>query len=91
MISNPDFLLFVPLPDHIFSKISKYRSENLHFPSTGKFYAPFDTASKKIIQNFWRLTSNAHYVTYTKSGFSQGKITKSIKYVWVFRKLKTKK
>ena len=51
MISNPDFSLFflviglvlkIPFPDHIFLKISKYCIENLHFPSTGKYYAhPF--------------------------------------------------
>ena len=31
--------LEVPFSDHIFPKISKYRTENLHFPSTGKYYA----------------------------------------------------
>ena len=33
-------VLKIPFPDHIFPKISKYRTENLHFPSTGKYYAP---------------------------------------------------
>ena len=32
-------LLKIPFPDHTFSKISKYRTENLHFSSTGKYYA----------------------------------------------------
>ena len=32
-------LLKIPFPDHIFPKISKYRTENLHFPSTSKYYA----------------------------------------------------
>ena len=32
-------VLEIPIPDHIFLKISKYRTENLHFPSTGKHYA----------------------------------------------------
>ena len=49
MISNPDFSLFflvialvlkIPFPDHIFLKISKYRAENIYFPSTEKYYAP---------------------------------------------------
>ena len=29
-------VLKIPFPDHIFPKISKYRTENLHFPSTNK-------------------------------------------------------
>ena len=33
-------VLKIPFPDYIFPKISKYRSENLHFPSNGKYYAP---------------------------------------------------
>ena len=33
-------VLKTPFPDHIFPKISKYRTENLHFPSTGKYCAP---------------------------------------------------
>ena len=32
-------VLKIPFPDHIFPKISKYRFENLHLPSTGKYYA----------------------------------------------------
>ena len=41
-------VLKLPFPDHVFSKISKYRIENLYCPSTGKYYAPpllllFDT------------------------------------------------
>ena len=32
-------VLKIPFPDQIFPKISKYRTENLHFPSTGKYYA----------------------------------------------------
>ena len=31
--------LEIPFSDHVFPKISKYRTENLHFPSTGKYYA----------------------------------------------------
>ena len=31
-------VLEIPFPDHIFSKISKYHTENLHFSSTGKYY-----------------------------------------------------
>ena len=33
-------VLKLPFPDHVFSKISKYRIENLYCPSTGKYYAP---------------------------------------------------
>ena len=33
-------VLKIPLPDHIFPTISKCRAENLHFPSTSKYYAP---------------------------------------------------
>ena len=33
-------VLKIPFPDDIFSKISKYRTENLHFPATGKYYTP---------------------------------------------------
>ena len=33
-------VLKIPFPDHIFPKILKYRTGNLHFPSTGKYYAP---------------------------------------------------
>ena len=51
LISNPDFPIFSsnyrhrlvlkkPFPDHIFPKVSKCRTENLHFPSTGKYYDP---------------------------------------------------
>ena len=32
-------VLKMPFPDHVFPKISKYPTENLHFPSTGKYYA----------------------------------------------------
>ena len=32
--------LKIPFPDHIFLKIAKYRTENLHFVSTGKNYGP---------------------------------------------------
>ena len=31
-------VLEIPFPNHIFPKTSKYRIENLHFPSTGKYY-----------------------------------------------------
>ena len=52
LISNLYFSLFffsnyrhrlvlkIPFPHHAFPKISKYRTENLHFLSTGKYYAP---------------------------------------------------
>ena len=33
-------VLKIPFPDYIFPKISKYSTENLHFQSTGKYYAP---------------------------------------------------
>ena len=33
-------VLKIPFPDHIFPQISKYRNENLHFPSTSKYYKP---------------------------------------------------
>ena len=33
-------VLEIPFPDHILSKISKYRTENLHFGSTDKYYVP---------------------------------------------------
>ena len=32
-------VLKIPFPDHIFLKISKYHTENLHFLSTEKYYA----------------------------------------------------
>ena len=32
-------VLKIPFLNHIFSKISKHGTENLHFPSTGKYYA----------------------------------------------------
>ena len=32
-------VLKIPFPEHIFPKISKYRTENLHFLSTGKYCA----------------------------------------------------
>ena len=31
-------VLEIPFLNHIFLKTSKYRTENLHFPSTGKYY-----------------------------------------------------
>ena len=34
-------VLKIPFSDHIFPRISTYRTENLHFPSTSKYYAPF--------------------------------------------------
>ena len=43
-------VLKIPFPDHIFPKISKYRTENLHFPSTGKYYAP--SIIRKLPKNF---------------------------------------
>ena len=33
-------VLKISFPDHIFPKISKYCTENLYFPSTGKHHAP---------------------------------------------------
>ena len=57
MISNSDFSLFfpvitgkilvleIPFPDHF---ISKYRTENLHFLSAGKYCAPLSTAGGKF-------------------------------------------
>ena len=33
-------MLKIPFPDHIFLKISKYRTENIHLPSTGKYCVP---------------------------------------------------
>ena len=33
--------LKIPFRDHIFSIISKHRTENLHFPSTCKYYTLF--------------------------------------------------
>ena len=33
-------VLKILFPDHIFSKISKYCTENLHFPSISKYYVP---------------------------------------------------
>ena len=49
IISDPDFLLFflvihrlvlkIPFPDHIFLKMLKSRTENLHFLSTGIYYS----------------------------------------------------
>ena len=40
-------VLKIAFPDHIFLKISKYCTENLHFLSTGKYYAPHETISTK--------------------------------------------
>ena len=41
-VSNYRHLLVlkIPFPDHIFTKISKYLTENLYFSSTGKYNAP---------------------------------------------------
>ena len=33
-------VLEIPFPDRIFPKISRYRTENLHFPSTDKYCVP---------------------------------------------------
>ena len=33
-------VLKIPFPSHMFPKISKYLTKNLHFPSTSKYYAP---------------------------------------------------
>ena len=33
-------VLKIPFPSHIFPKISKYRTKNLHFPFTSIYYAP---------------------------------------------------
>ena len=33
-------VLEIQLPEHILPKTSKNRTENLHFPSTGKYYTP---------------------------------------------------
>ena len=33
-------VLKIPFPDHIFPKISKYRTENLYFSSVSKYYVP---------------------------------------------------
>ena len=38
-------VLEIPFPDHF---ISKYRTENLHFLSTGKYCAPLSTAGGKF-------------------------------------------
>ena len=43
-------VLKIPSPDYIFPKISKYGSENLHFPSNGKYYAPLK--KKSVLKNF---------------------------------------
>ena len=40
-------VLKIPFPDHIFPKISKYRTENLHFPSTVKYYATHPTHPRR--------------------------------------------
>ena len=42
----------IPFPDHIFPKISKYRTENLHFQSTGKYYALPPSPHKSITSLF---------------------------------------
>ena len=72
-ISNPDFSLFsskyrhrlvlkIPFLDHIFSKISKYRTENLHFPSTGKYYAPFK--NYRLWSWYYSTHGLSHSITY---------------------------
>ena len=56
-------VLKIPFPDHIFPKISKYHTENLHFTSTGKY-----SGHQKVF--FWKeqgrvvqaeITSNSSY------------------------------
>ena len=42
-------VLKISFPGHIFPKISKYRTENLHFPSTGKYYEIFWTLIMQIL------------------------------------------
>ena len=61
MILNPDFSLFFPVitgtvycwkcrfPTIFFPKISKYHTENQHFPCTGKYYASHPLYSHMII------------------------------------------
>ena len=39
-------VLEIPFSGHIFPKISKYRTKNLHFPSTGKYYSPPNDANR---------------------------------------------
>ena len=48
-------VLKIPFPDHIFSKISKYRTENLHFPSIGKYYAPSPLWWPWLLKNFKKI------------------------------------
>ena len=38
--------LKIPFPDHIFAKILQYRTENLHFLFTSKYYVLMDTLKK---------------------------------------------
>ena len=51
-------VLEIPFPDHSFPKISKYRTENLHFLSTGKYYAPHINFKKTKF--FWNKTYNTY-------------------------------
>ena len=63
-------LLKIPFPDHIFSKISKYRTENLHFSSTGKYYAlspppapfnPWIEADENCIDMWYGMSTGEQY------------------------------
>ena len=47
-------VLEIPFPEYIFPKISKYRTENLYFPSTGKYYAtPYYSLNSSMSSAIW--------------------------------------
>ena len=55
-------VLEIPFLNHIFPEISKYRTENLHIPSTGEYYAiiwrPFPLEATPLEQpNFLQLAN----------------------------------
>ena len=56
--------LKIPFPDHIFPKILRYRTENLHFLSNGKYYFPLPPRPQK--QSFPDILQNRCYEKFHK-------------------------
>ena len=48
-------VLKVPFPNHSFPKISKHRTENRYFPSTGKYYVPLSPLIKLQTEKFIKI------------------------------------
>ena len=48
-------VLKIPFPDHIFPNFLKYRTENLHFPSTSKYCVPPHWIQRALVPHVWIL------------------------------------